>query len=364
MNDRSLRDKFDITAASEIMAIVCLSSDMKDLRARISRIVVARTTHGKDVYAKDLKVVGAMMVILKDAMMPNIVATKDGCMAFVHGGPFGNIAHGCSSILATRAALTYGDVCITEAGFGADLGAEKFFNIKLRALNKGNKEKVWPHLVVLVATLKSIKEQGDGYANLMRHVENMRLFGCEVIVAINKFKNDNKKELTQLIDYCTVENVPAFLIDCFDKGRDGGDEIAQYIRKILKNTKTMPKEKYLYTSTLSLRDKIEAIATKIYRAKEVVFSKDAEHILSMLEASPYKHFPVCLAKNQYSFTDDETKRGAPSNHIFHVNDLKLYAGSGFVTVYAGKIFTMPGLSRSPALEHIDLNDNGEIVGLK
>ncbi len=364
MNDRSLRDGFDITAASEVMAILCLAKDLKDLRLRLSNIIVAKSNNGEYIYAKDLKVVGSMMVLLRDAMMPNIVQTTDGSMVVVHGGPFANIAHGCNSVLATRAALAYGDICVTEAGFGSDLGAEKFFDIKLRSLNTKNKNKTWPRFVIIVATLKSIKAQGEGYDNLKRHIENMKSFGIEVIVAVNSFKDDKIKDLDDVVQFCKDINTKAFITDFYNKGRDGGEEMAKYILKNIKLNKFKTKEEYLYKLTDSIENKIDSVAKKIYKAKNVEYSQTAKEIIKELQNSKYKDLPICIAKTQYSFTDDQKVLGAPTGHIVHVTGTKLFAGAGMIAILIGNIFTMPGLSRIPAAEKIDLDKNGNIINLR
>jgi formate--tetrahydrofolate ligase len=363
MNDRSLRSHFTITAASELMAILCLSKDMEDLRKRIGAIVVAKSKKGGYVHAVDLQVVDAMLVLLKDAIMPNMVQTTEGTLAFVHGGPFANIAHGCNSLLATRSALAFADICITEAGFGADLGAEKFFDIKLRTHNKGLKESVWPDVVVLVATVKSIQSQGEGYDNLFRHIQNMQSFGVSVVVAINRFSTDTKTQLTQIESACAAQHVPVYIVDIHAKGGRGGIELATYISKLFIASKTKQKRTYLYTDSQTLVEKIQSVAQKIYKAEKVVYTKEARKKINNLQKE-FGSLAVCIAKNQYSFTDNPKSLGAPTGHTLHVTDAFVQNGAGFVTVLAGTVYTMPGLSKSPAAEKIVYTQKGEIKNLK
>jgi formate--tetrahydrofolate ligase len=362
VNDRTLRAGFTITAASELMAVLCLAKDTADLRKRIDSIVVAENIQGKYVYARELRVTDALLVLLKDAYKPNMVQTTEGMLAFVHGGPFANIAHGCNSVLATRAALAYGDVCITEAGFGADLGAEKFFDIKLRSLNTGRKEKIWPNIVVLVATVKSVQAQGEGYSNLLRHIANMQGFGVEVVVAINRFKSDTKEEIQEIATVCQAVGVSAYTTEVFEKGGGGAIALSKHIQKVLLGSR-QAKERYLYANTDSLMQKIDAIAENIYRAKQVIYSKAAKQKIDKLEEE-FGLLPVCIAKNQYSFSDNPKLLGAPSGHTLHITDAFVQNGAGFVTVLAGTVYTMPGLSKSPAAERIVYTKKNVVQNLK
>ncbi|MEN9852100.1 MAG: hypothetical protein RI996_43 [Candidatus Parcubacteria bacterium] len=362
INDRALRGTFNITAASEMMAILCLARDMSDLRKRIDRIVIGQTKAGSYVYAKDIKVTDALLVLLRTALMPNMVQTTEGTMAFVHGGPFANIAHGCNSLLATRAALAYGDVCITEAGFGADLGAEKFFDIALHTHNKKSNKMLWPHIVVLVATCKSVAAQGTGYANLERHIHNLKKYNVAVVVAINVFAKDSQQDIQGIIDYCNQHGVEAFRTSVFGGGGNGASELALYIKKVL-NTKKVNKEKYAYKITDSLEKKVECIAQKIYGAKSVAYTKAAQQTLAILQKD-FGKLPICIAKNQYSFSDNPKLLGAPTGHTLHITDAFVQNGAGFVTVLAGTVYTMPGLSRHPQAEKIVYTKKGEIKNLK
>jgi formate--tetrahydrofolate ligase len=362
VNDRTLRWTFNITAASEMMAMLCLACDMEDLRKRINRIVIGQNTKGIYIYAKDIGVTDALLVLLGDAMMPNIVQSTEGGMAFVHGGPFANIAHGCNSLLATRAALAYGDVCITEAGFGADLGAEKFFNIKLRAFNNKNANPIWPACVVLVATCKSVAAQGEGYSNLERHIQNMQRYGADIVVAINIFKGDREQEVQGIINFCAQTGVVAFRTSVFADGGNGAAELAAHIKKLI-NKESKYKEKYLYKTSDSIEKKIEKIAQKTYGAKNVVYTAAAQKKLELLQKD-FGKLPVCIAKNQYSFSDNAKLLGAPIGHTLNITDLYVQNGAGFVTALAGTVYTMPGLSRHPQAEKIKYTKTGEIKNLK
>ena len=388
MNDRALRstisslggaqngfpreDGFDITVASEVMAILCLSSDAKDMAARLSRIVVAETRDRRPITAADLKAVGAMTVLLKDAIQPNLVQTIEGSPALLHGGPFANIAHGCNSVIATKAALALGDFVVTEAGFGADLGAEKFLDIKCRQAGLA------PACVVIVATIQALKMHGGvakanlrienldavakGLANLGRHVENIRKFGLPVVVAINHFFFDTEAEHALLAKTC-AERFEVEAITCrhWAEGGKGAEALARRVAEIAESG--VAAYKPLYPDEMPIAEKLGTIAREIYRAQTVVLSDKAAKQLGAIEASPYRHLPVCVAKTQYSFSADPTLLGAPTGHSIPVREVRLSAGAGFVVAICGEIMTMPGLPRVPAAEAIGLDASGEIVGL-
>jgi formate--tetrahydrofolate ligase len=387
MNDRALRftnvglggkvngvpreDGFIITVASEIMAILCLASDLMDLKERISNILVAYTWDNKPVYARDLKAAGAMTVLLKDALKPNLVQTLENTPVLMHGGPFANIAHGCNSVRATKLALKLADYTITEAGFGSDLGAEKFFDIKCR------KAGLKPDCVVVVATVRALKYNGGvpkaelneenipalqaGIVNLKAHVENMQKFGVPAVVAINRFPSDTEAELQVIDDCCKEMGVAYALSEVFAKGGEGGMELAQ---KVLETLET--KESHfapVYPLDLSIKEKIAAIATKIYGAADVSYTPAASKAIAEIEALGHGELPVCMAKTQYSLSDDPAALGRPEGFTLHVTEVKLSAGAGFVVVLTGSIMTMPGLPKSPAAERIDIDENGIITGL-
>ena len=387
MNDRALRHivtglggkgeglpretGFEITAASEVMAVLCLANDLADLRARLARIVIGVDTSNEPVRAEQLNAHGAMAALLKDAILPNLVQTIEGTPALLHGGPFANIAHGCNSVIATRMALKLGDVCVTEAGFGADLGAEKFLDIKMR--QSGLK----PDAVVLVATLRALKMHGgknvdelktpsitalmEGFANLARHAENLRKFGLPVIVAINRFASDTDEEISALRHLCEGHTLPVALADVWGKGGAGTKELARLVQTTLQTT---PADFHpLYADALPLRAKIETVASEIYRAAHVEFSPQAITRLAYLRKRGFGNLPVCIAKTQFSFSDSPDKRNAPSGHTITIRDVKLSAGAGFVVAYAGTLLTMPGLPKRPASEAIGISDDGEISGL-
>ena len=388
MNDRALRstisslggaqngfpreDGFDITVASEVMAILCLASDPADMAARLSRIVVAETKDKKPVTAADIKAVGAMTVLLKDAIQPNLVQTIEGSPAILHGGPFANIAHGCNSVIATKAALTLGDYVVTEAGFGADLGAEKFLDIKCRQAGLA------PSCVVIVATIQALKMHGGvaksalktenldalakGLANLGRHVENIRKFGVPVVVAINHFTFDSDAEHALLTRTCKdAFKVEAITCRHWAEGAKGAEALAHRVAEICDRGEADFKP--LYADDLSLIQKLGTIAREIYRADEVVLSDKARKQLAQIDAGPYRHLPVCVAKTQYSFAADPVLLGAPTGHSLPVRELRLSAGAGFIVAICGEIMTMPGLPRVPAAEAIHLTPDGEIEGL-
>ena len=387
MNERALRQillspsgkkdgpkrqaRFDITAASEIMAILCLARDLNDLRKRLGDIVVAYRSNGSPVFCKDLKADGAMTVLLKDALQPNLVQTLENTPAFVHGGPFANIAHGCSSVVATQTALKLADYVVTEAGFGADLGAEKFFNIKCR------KAGLRPSAVVMVATIRALKMNGGaskqdlaeentealkaGCANLRRHIENVQKFGVPVVVAINHFAQDRDAEIRFVMDYARAIGIDATLCKHWERGSDGIQELAH---KIVERCESGSSQfAPLYEDDLPLLDKIEMVAREIYRADRVVISKDKREQLKAWEAAGYGQLPVCIAKTPYSFSADPSLRGVPEGFSLDVDAVRLNAGAGFVVVECGGVMTMPGLPRHPAAESIELDADGEILGL-
>ena len=386
MNDRQLRhvidglggrmqgvpreDGFDITVASEVMAVLCLASDIPDLKARLGRMIVAYTFDGRPVTAHDLKAEGAMTALLKDALKPNLVQTLEHSPALIHGGPFANIAHGCNSVTATRMALKLGDYAVTEAGFAADLGAEKFFDIKCRLSG------IEPSAVVVVATVRALKHHGGcpkaelgvpsleyleaGSANLARHVENMQSkFGMPVCVAINAFPTDSPEEHQYLRDLCARLGVPCALSEVFAKGGAGGLELAEDVLGILEKRPV----RFTYPDDAPVADKVRAVCKNIYGAADVVFSAAAKKQLAELDAGGFGRLPVCIAKTQYSFSDDASLLAAPSGFTMTVRELRLSAGAGFVVVVMGNIMTMPGLPKKPAAEGIDVDENGVISGL-
>ncbi len=387
MNDRSLRDVvtslggvpngfprqggFDITVASEVMAILCLSNDLKDLQERLGNIIVAYKRDRTAVTCRDIKADGAMTVLLKDAMQPNLVQTLENNPAFVHGGPFANIAHGCNSVVATKTALKLADYVVTEAGFGADLGAEKFLNIKCR------KAGLAPSAIVIVATIRAMKMNGgvlkqdlgsenvqavkDGCANLGRHIENIKSFGVPAVVAINHFVADTDAEIVACKDYVESLGSEAILCKHWAQGSKGIEELAVRIAGIADSE--MAQFQTLYPDEMPLMEKIETIAKRIYRADEVLADKKIRDQLKQWEAAGFGHLPVCMAKTQYSFSTDPNLRGAPTGHSLPIREVRLSAGAGFVIAVCGEIMTMPGLPRVPASESIMLNDDGMIEGL-
>lgn len=386
MNDRELRnivaglggkvngvpreDGFQITVASEVMAILCLANDITDLKKRFGRILVAYTYDGKPVYAKDLKADGAMTALMKDAIMPNLVQTLEGTPAIMHGGPFANIAHGCNSVRATKLALKLGDYCITEAGFGSDLGAEKFLDIKCRYAGLA------PNAIVIVATCRALKYNGGvpkaevgnsnlealkkGIVNLGVHIDNMRKFGVPVVVAINKFITDTEDELEYIRQYCNEKGADFATAEMFAKGGEGGKELAQ---KVVDACEKESSFNQLYDLDLTVKEKVKKIAQEIYRADDVVFTPQAEKALAKIVELGGDKLPVCIAKTQYSLSDNPALLGAPTGHTITVRDVKLSNGAGFVVVYTGNIMTMPGLPKVPAAERIDVDENGKISGL-
>lgn len=387
MNDRVLRnivvglgnktdgtvreDHFVITVASEIMAVLCLSTDMKDLKERLSRMVVAYNYQGEPVTAGQLQAVGAMAALLKDALKPNLIQTLEHTPALVHGGPFANIAHGCNSVRATKAALKMADYVITEAGFGADLGAEKFFDIKCRM--SGLK----PDAVVLVATIRALKYNGGvpkaelasenlkalkaGIVNLEKHIENLHKYGVPVIVILNSFVTDTEAETSFVKQFCEERDCEFAISEVWEKGGEGGIALAEKVLDTLENKKS--DFKVLYENELSLKDKIETIAKEIYGADGVVYSAQASKQLLKLEELGYGKLPVCIAKNQYSLSDDPELLGRPQNFEINVREAYVSAGAGFVVVLTGTVMTMPGLPKKPAAYNIDVNEDGVITGL-
>ena len=364
-------DQFDITVASEIMAILCLSEDIKDLRNRLGNILVGYNKEGNPIYAKQLKAEGAMTVLLKDAIKPNLVQTLEHTPAIVHGGPFANIAHGCNSIIATRTAMKLADYVITEAGFGADLGAEKFLDIKCR------KAGLKPDAVVIVATVKAIKYHGGvekdklqeenieglekGIDNLYRHIDNLKnKFGLNVIVALNKYNQDTDNEINWLKSKLEEKNVKLSLVEGWAKGGEGAIDIANELVDLVEE-----KEEFqmMYEDKETIKDKIFKVATKIYGAKNVKYTEEAEEEIEKIEKLGYGNLPVCIAKTQYSFSDDPKNLEAKNEYNIHVRNVELKTGAGFVVVLAGKIMTMPGLPRVPAAESIDIDEEGNIKGI-
>ncbi|WP_405382884.1 formate--tetrahydrofolate ligase [Phascolarctobacterium sp.] len=387
MNDRELRnivvglggkahgvprqDGFDITVASEVMAILCLAKDLHDLKERLSRIIVAYDYEGKPVTAGQIKAHGAMAALLKDAIKPNLVQTLENVPAIIHGGPFANIAHGCNSVMATQTAMKVADYTITEAGFGADLGAEKFFDIKCRYAG------LKPDAVVIVATVRALKMHGGvpktdlktpnveavkkGLCNLEKHIENVKKFGVPSVVAINIFAQDTPEELEAVREHCAKHGVNVALSDVFAKGGDGGIELAQEVVALAESGKADFKP--IYDLDMPLKAKIETIAKEIYGADGVNYSKDADKALKEFEAMDYGHLPICMAKTQYSFSDDPALLGRPSGFTITIKNCRIAAGAGFVVVLTGDIMTMPGLPKVPAAEKIDVSDEGVISGL-
>ena len=387
MNDRQLRfvvdglggktngmpreDGYDITVASEVMAVLCLASDINDLKARLARLVVAYTRDGKPVTAGDLNAQGAMAALLKDALKPNLVQTLEHTPAFVHGGPFANIAHGCNSVTATKVALKLSDYTITEAGFGADLGAEKFLDIKCRMAG------LKPSCVVLVATVRALKYNGGvpkaetglenlealekGLPNLLRHVENItQVYKLPCVVAINRFPQDTEAELALVEKKCKELGVNVALSEVWGKGGEGGIELAKEVIRLCDEPNDFT---FSYDVDAPIKDKIEAIVKKIYHGDGVTFTANAEKQIKTLTELGYDKMPICMAKTQYSFTDDQTKLGAPTGFTVTVRNVKVSAGAGFLVALTGEIMTMPGLPKVPAAERIDVDENGKITGL-
>ena len=387
MNDRALRsivnslggvangfpreDGFDITVASEVMAIFCLARNVEDLKKRLGNIVVAYSRDRKPIRAADLKAHGAMTVLLKEALAPNLVQTLEGTPAFIHGGPFANIAHGCNSVLATTTALKLADYVVTEAGFGADLGAEKFMDIKCR------KAGIAPDCAVLVATIRALKMHGGvkkedlkaenlkaleaGMANLARHVENVRKFGIVPVISINRFSADSEAEIKLVEEKCKALGVEALMADHWAMGGEGAANVARAVAKVCDSGQS--KLKFLYPDEMPLLEKIRTIAKEIYRAKDIAVDKPVRDQLASYEAMGYGKFPVCMAKTQYSFSTNPDAKGAPTDHIIPVREVRLSAGAEFVVAICGEIMTMPGLPKVPAADSIDIGPDGKIVGL-
>ena len=387
MNDRSLRqivsslggvangfpreDGFDITVASEVMAIFCLASDLEDLKKRLANIIIGYTRDRKPVRAGDLKAQGPMTALLKDALSPNLVQTLEGTPAFIHGGPFANIAHGCNSVLATTTALNLTDYVVTEAGFGADLGGEKFLDIKCR------KTGLSPDAAVLVATIRALKMHGGvkkedlksenlkalaaGMANLQRHVENVQKFGIVPVVSINRFSADTDAEIALVMDGCKKLGVEAVMADHWAMGGEGAADLARVVVKVVESGKS--KLKLLYPDEMPLLEKVRTIAKEIYRAKDISADKSVRDQLANFEAMGYGKLPVCIAKTQYSFSTSADIKGAPNDHMINVREVRLSAGAEFIVAICGEIMTMPGLPRVPAADAIDVGADGRIVGL-
>jgi formate--tetrahydrofolate ligase len=387
MNDRALRstvsslggiangfpreDGFDITAASQIMATFCLATDLQDLQRRLGSIVVGQTRARAPVRAADIKASGSMAVLLKDALAPNLVQTIENNPVFIHGGPFANIAHGCNSVIATKTALKLCDYVVTEAGFGADLGAEKFFDIKCRQSG------LRPDAAVVVATVRALKMHGGvardalreenvpaleaGFANLQRHLENLRGFGVPTVVSVNRFSADTPAEHQKLKELCAAQGVEAFIADHWAQGGEGAAGLAEIVVRLADSGAA--KFQFLYPDEMPLRDKLRTIAQKIYRARDIACDGAVENQLADLQKGGYGHFPVCVAKTQYSFSTDANAKGAPADHILGVREIRLSAGAEFVVAVCGEIMTMPGLPRVPAANSIDLTEDGRITGL-
>ena len=399
-NIKPREDWFDITVASEIMAILCLAKDKKELKQMLGNITIGYNKQGKPVYAKDLKSEGAMAVLLKDAIKPNLVQTLEHTPAIIHGGPFANIAHGCNSIIATKLAMKLADYTITEAGFGADLGAEKFLDIKCRRAG------IKPDMVILVATVKAIKYHGGvpkediqkenfealekGIENLYKHINNIKKFGLEVIVALNKYTQDTEKEIQWLENKLEQKNIQLSLVEGWAKGGEGAIDIAKKIVKATDNPENKKTEtnnvekdnttrynkeiknnneksteniKFIYSLEESIKEKIEKIATKIYYAEGVEYSQEAEEKIKQIKKLGYEKLPICIAKTQYSFSDDAKNLDETSKYKIHIRDIELKTGAGFIVALAGKIMTMPGLPKKPAAEEIDIDEEGNVIGI-
>jgi formate--tetrahydrofolate ligase len=387
MNDRALRsivsslggvangfpreDGFDIVPASEVMAIFCLASDAEDLRRRLANIIVGQTRERKAVRAADLKAAGSMTALLKDAIAPNLVQTLENNPAFIHGGPFGNIAHGCNSVIATKAALKLADYVVTEAGFGADLGAEKFFDIKCR------KAGIKPDAAVVVATVRALKMHGGvardalkeenvaalekGFANLARHLANLRQFGVPAVVSVNRFSADTDRELGRLKELCAREGVDAVVADHWASGGEGAADLARAVVALAESSKA--EFRFLYPDEMPLWDKARTIAQRLYGARDIDGDKSVRDRFAALQDEGFGHLPVCIAKTQYSFTTDANIKGAPSDHMVTVREVRLSAGAEFVVMICGEIMTMPGLPRVPAANNIEVAEDGRIAGL-
>ena len=387
MNDRALRsivsslggvangfpreDGFDIVPASEVMAIFCLATDLRDLRRRLANIVVGQTRERKPVLAAELKAAGSMAALLKDAIAPNLVQTLENNPAFIHGGPFGNIAHGCNSVIATTAALKLADYVVTEAGFGADLGAEKFFDIKCR------KTGLKPDAVVIVSTVRALKMHGgvardalreenlgaleSGFANLARHIGNLRQFGVPAVVSVNRFSNDTERELGRLRELCAGLGAEAVVADHWARGGEGAADLARAVVALAESGKS--EFRFLYPDEMPLWDKVRTIAQRLYGASDIEADKSVRDRFAALQEQGFGHLPVCIAKTQYSFSTNPDAKGAPVDHVINVREVRLSAGAEFVVAICGEIMTMPGLPKVPAADAIDVGPDGKIVGL-
>ena len=387
MNDRALRsitcglggpgngfprqEGYDITVASEIMAIFCLSDNLNDLKSRLAKIVIGYTRENKPIFASEVEGIGAMATLLRDALAPNLVQTLENNPAIIHGGPFANIAHGCNSVIATKTALKMADFVVTEAGFGADLGAEKFFNIKCRSAG------ISPDVAVVVATIRALKMHGGidkenlalenvsavtlGGSNLARHIENVKSFGVPVVVAINRFITDTDAEIQAVKDLASENGVKAIECTHWSKGGKGATELAEEVVKLADSG--VASFAPLYPNDMAIWDKIKTVATRLYRADDIIADKKIRAQIRKFEDDGYAHFPICIAKTQYSFSTDPNLKGAPNNHVMAIREVRLSAGAGFIVVVCGDIMTMPGLPRVPAANNIDVDETGKISGL-
>ena len=387
MNDRALRsitcglggpgngfprqEGYDITVASEIMAIFCLSDNLNDLKSRLAKIVIGYTRENKPIFASEVEGIGAMATLLRDALAPNLVQTLENNPAIIHGGPFANIAHGCNSVIATKTALKMADFVVTEAGFGADLGAEKFFNIKCRSAG------ISPDVAVVVATIRALKMHGGidkenlalenvsavtlGGNNLARHIENVKSFGVPVVVAINRFITDTDAEIQAVKDLASENGVKAIECTHWSDGGNGTTELAEEVVKLANSG--VASFAPLYPNDMAIWDKIKTVATRLYRADDIIADKKIRAQIRKIEDDGYAHFPICIAKTQYSFSTDPNLKGAPNNHVMAIREVRLSAGAGFIVVVCGDIMTMPGLPRVPAANNIDVDETGEISGL-
>ena len=368
------RDKFDITVASEIMAILCLAEDLKDLKEKLGNIIIGYNHKDEPIYARELKANGAMTVLLKDAIKPNLVQSLEHTPAIVHGGPFANIAHGCNSVIATKTALKLADYTITEAGFGADLGAEKFLDIKCRKAN------IKPDVVIIVATIKAIKYHGGidkediqkenifglekGIENLYRHIDNIKnKFGLNVIVALNKYTSDTEKEIRWIEQKLQEKDIEMSVVEGWEKGGEGAIDIAKKIVNICKTNEKENNFEFIYKDQETIKEKIKAVATKIYGAQDVEYSDEAIQKIEKIKKMGFEKLPVCIAKTQYSFSDDGKNLECKGNYNIHVRDVELKSGAGFIVVLAGMIMTMPGLPKIPAAEQIDIDEDENIIGI-
>ncbi|MEA2056469.1 MAG: formate--tetrahydrofolate ligase [Patescibacteria group bacterium] len=358
-NGEAREDGYDITVASEVMAILCLAKNLADLKLRLERMIVAADQDGKPITAKDLKAAGAMTVLLKDAIKPNLVQTLEGSPAIIHGGPFANIAHGCNSLMATQMALKLTDIVVTEAGFGADLGAEKFFDIKCRI--GGLK----PNAVVLVATIRALKHHGQGdlevgLENLGKHIENIKKFGLPMVVAVNKFTKDTKKEIKTIKDYCQEKGVKAIMSEVWAKGSEGGKKLA---KEVLELVEEPAKFEFIYDPKKGLQESVETIVTEVYGGDGVTWSRRAEKAIKRYQDWGIEDQPICMAKTQASLSDNKNLLGRPTDFKVNVREVRLSAGAGFFVVIAGSMMTMPGLPSKPSSEQINIDEDGQTVGL-